>query len=137
MSRMCVGSGEESRTVLIVEDEAALRRLMRKMLERQGFHVLEAGGPSEALEVCGQSAADVDVLITDLMMPEMTGAELAEKLAADYPHLRVLFMSGYTKADIESQGLLSPGEAFLAKPFNIARLRGAIDDLFAERVRET
>ncbi|MEM1245146.1 MAG: response regulator [Acidobacteriota bacterium] len=133
---MCVGSGAESRTVLIIEDEAALRRLMRKMLEREGFEVLEAGGPSEALEVCRQSAAELDVLITDLMMPEMTGGELATQLSGSYPHLKVLFMSGYGRADIEAQGLLSPGEAFLSKPFNVARLCGAIEALFVDQVQE-
>ena len=110
-------------------DEAALELMRARMsvidaiLQAAAYHEVDA-------VLC---AGD----LFDLQQPdEQWWQPLAEKLAADYPHVRVLFMSGYTKADIESQGLLSPGEAFLAKPFNVARLCGAIEDLFTEQVRE-
>ena len=117
------------RTILVVEDESALRRLMRKMLEKQGFAVLEASTPGEALELGDVQSESVDLMITDLMMPEMSGSDLATEMATRHPHLRVLFMSGYARADIEQQGLLDPGMPFLPKPFNIARLTESIQSL--------
>ena len=124
-----------SKTILIVEDEAALSRLMRKMLEKQGYAVLEAGSARVALELSGRPEVIIDLVITDIMMPEMTGQELAEELSRAHPRLQVLFMSGYARVDIEQQGLLSPDQPFLPKPFNIKRLSEAIDDLLGAEIQ--
>lgn len=106
------GHGE---TVLLVEDEQAILRMGAKMLQKLGYQVLAANGPGEALRL----AADhpIDLLITDVVMPEMNGRELAERLHAIHPNLKILFMSGYTANVIAHRGVLDEGVNFMPKPF--------------------
>jgi PAS domain S-box-containing protein len=103
--------------ILIVEDEAAVRRMAGRALAAQGYAVLEAENGARALEVLAQAEAPVDLVLTDVVMPVLNGRELAERLAAERPRLRVLFMSGYTDDDVVRRGLLDPGAPFLQKPF--------------------
>ncbi|MFL5562858.1 MAG: GAF domain-containing protein [Gemmatimonadaceae bacterium] len=106
-----------SETILLVEDEPAVRRLARRALEAQGFHILEAASGAEALTISAAHAAELDMLLTDVVMPQMSGVELAGRLTASDPGLRVLYMSGYTEDALGQRGVLSPETAFLAKPF--------------------
>jgi two-component system cell cycle sensor histidine kinase/response regulator CckA len=114
-------------TILLVEDEPPVRRLARRTLHKNGFTVLEAGNGREALAVVEEHGGMVHLLVTDVMMPEMGGRELAERLITVYPGLRVLFVSGYTEdGDVRQGG--RDGWHFLAKPFTQASL--------ARKVRE-
>ena len=107
--------GEE--TILLVEDEAAVRKLAREMLVREGYRVLTADGGPAALEVWEQHADSIDLLLTDVVMPQMSGRELAERLKAERPGLKVLYMSGYTSDVIARHGVLGSETALLPKPF--------------------
>jgi two-component system, cell cycle sensor histidine kinase and response regulator CckA len=105
-------------TVLVVEDEEAVRRLVREVLLAQGYRVLEAPGGAEALRLCGEGAEPVDLVLTDVVMPGMSGRELAARLREAVPDIRILFMSGHTETAVLAEGTLrSPREAFLQKPF--------------------
>ncbi|MFA7330782.1 MAG: PAS domain S-box protein [Candidatus Delongbacteria bacterium] len=121
------GRGE---TVLLVEDEAAILNLCRSMLEGLGYQVLACGNPRAALELARQSAG-VDLLLTDVIMPEMNGRDLAAALAELAPGLRCVYMSGYTANVIAHHGVLDPHVVFLQKPFSIRdlalRVRQALD----------
>ncbi|ABW69071.1 PAS domain S-box protein [Desulfosudis oleivorans] len=120
-----LGTGQ---TVLVVEDEEAILRLADKMLTGMGYTVLTAPGPAAALELAKQHTGPIDLLITDVVMPEMNGRDLAKKLREGYPDLRVLFMSGYTANVIAHRGILDRGVQFIQKPFNKSDL--------ARKVRE-
>src|SRR5262249_12083051 len=85
-----------SGTVLVVEDEDMVRSLTRNILQRSGYTVLEAGNGSKALEVVEEHQGRIDLMVTDVVMPHMSGRELAERLAPLYPHLKVLYLTGYT-----------------------------------------
>ncbi len=107
-------------TILVVEDEGALRRVARRILGAAGYTVLTASGGAEAISLCAQH--DVDLLLTDMVMPSMSGTELAQKLADTRPSLRVLYTSGYSDEGLVNQGVLEPGVHFLPKPFTAADL---------------
>ncbi len=107
-----------SETILVVEDEAAILNLTRTMLERLGYTVLTAGTPTEALRMAREQQANIDLLITDVVMPEMNGRDLARNLHECSPHIRCLFMSGYTANVIAHQGVLDDGVNFIQKPFS-------------------
>lgn len=117
-----------ARTILLVEDEASLRKLTRKTLLDMGYVVLEAGNAEEAIRVAKTSSGAIHVLLTDVIMPGMSGGDLAKKLSAELPGLRVLFMSGYTDGAIEVRGNLKAGLVVLRKPFTRDVLLRAIED---------
>jgi len=105
-------------TVLLVEDEPAVRDLAKRVLRGQGFKVLDAANGEEALRVVREHAgARIELLLTDVVMPRMGGRELADRLKATYPELKILFTSGYTDKANTHFGTLEPGMAFLQKPF--------------------
>jgi len=105
-----------SQTILLVEDSEDLRELATKLLERQGYRVHVAGDGEEALQLFAQHP-DIDVLLTDIVMPGASGPELTSRLVSQRPDLRVVYMSGYTEETIIQHGVLKPGIGFLHKPF--------------------
>ncbi len=122
------GGGE---TVLVVEDEPAILRLGTAMLERLGYDVISAATPSEAIRLAREHAGEIHLLITDVVMPETNGRDLARSLLSLHPRLRRLFMSGYTADVIADHGVLDKGVHFLLKPFSArdlaAKVREALD----------
>ncbi len=109
-------------TILLVEDEDALRSLTIRILEREGYAVLAASLPSEAIELAARHGESVDLLLTDVVMPEMSGAKLAERLRGARPDLRVIYTSGY----VARLGDLPEGATFVSKPFTGAQLLAAV-----------
>ncbi|MCY2967223.1 MAG: PAS domain S-box protein, partial [Planctomycetota bacterium] len=107
-----------SETILLVEDEAAVRTIARRALELQGFKVLEAGSGVEAIELSDTATEPIALLVTDVMMPGMGGRQLAEKLQSRLPGLRVLYISGYTDDVVLRSDVTDRVEAFLQKPFS-------------------
>ena len=106
-----------SETILLVEDEPSILRMTRIMLERMGYRVLAAGTPGEAIALAREHAGEIDLLMTDVVMPEMNGRDLAKNLLSLYPDLKRLFMSGYTANVIAHHGVLDEGVQFIQKPF--------------------
>jgi CheY-like chemotaxis protein len=111
-----------SETVLLVEDDPAVRGLTHEVLTDAGYHVLEAASGPEALELVDNYIARIDLLLTDVVMPRMNGRELARRLEELRPGLPTLYMSGYAPGAIVHQGVLEPGLAFIAKPLRPADL---------------
>jgi CheY-like chemotaxis protein len=108
--------------ILLVEDEPNVRRIARRILERNGYTVLEASNGVEALRVLERRQEPIALVLTDLVMPEMGGRELASKLRIVSPTSRVLFMSGYTEDAVLRQSVMEPGAIFLDKPFTFDTL---------------
>ncbi|MBI4401803.1 MAG: response regulator [Nitrospirae bacterium] len=104
-------------TILLIEDEAMVRELASTVLEAAGYEVLQAENGSEALRVCQEHAGPIHLMVTDVVMPEMSGREAADRLASLQPGMKVLFLSGYTDNAIVHHGILDPDTAFLQKPF--------------------
>jgi CheY-like chemotaxis protein len=104
-------------TVLVVEDNENIRALVREILKRHGYHVLEAREVSEAFEICERHPGPIHLLVTDVVMPQMNARELAARLTPLCPGMKVLCMSGYANADLEDMNLLTPDVPFLQKPF--------------------
>jgi two-component system cell cycle sensor histidine kinase/response regulator CckA len=121
-------TNDGSETLLVVEDEQQLLDIVQSSLERRGYRVLAAQTPAEALALGQAHAGRIDLLITDVVMPEMNGKELSTRLSALQPGLPTLFMSGHTAEVVEKRGLLERGISFIAKPFTPAEL--------AQKVRE-
>ncbi|HVZ74747.1 MAG TPA: ATP-binding protein [Polyangia bacterium] len=117
-----------SETVLLVEDQDEVRLVAREVLRRYGYVVLEARNGAEALRVCEETTSHIDLLLTDVVMPHMSGRELAERAAKLRPAMRVLFMSGHTEDAILQHGILDRGVAYLQKPI--------VPESLARRVRE-
>jgi len=124
-----VSGGAE--TVLVVDDEPVVRTMMGRALEQAGYAVLYAESGAAALARAEEHAGVIHVLLSDLVMPGMSGRELARRLAERRPGLGVLFVSGFPGEEVERRGLLEGGRPFLAKPFTpetlIERVRGVAD----------
>jgi PAS domain S-box-containing protein len=104
-------------TILVVEDQDAVRKLVVHTLRTHGYRILEAAGGSEALLLTSRQQQSVQLLVTDVVMPGITGVDLAESLAIHWPEMKVLYMSGYAEDAMMSRGMLKPGSSYLAKPF--------------------
>ena len=118
--------------VLLVEDEPMLLELGKMMLEKMGLRVLSTSKPEEALQIAEESAEEIDLLMTDVVMPGMNGRELANRLVARYPKIKQLFMSGYTANVIAHRGVLDEGVEFIQKPFSIKELSAKINEILAK-----
>jgi two-component system cell cycle sensor histidine kinase/response regulator CckA len=118
-----------SETILLVEDEEAVRAIVSKILQNKGYTVLEAHHGHEALQICKDHQGPIHLMVTDVVMPHMSGSELAERLTSLRPELRVLFMSGYPDKAIVHHGVLGAGTSFLQKPFALSALECKVRDL--------
>lgn len=118
-----------SETILVVEDEEAVRRLISETLQRNGYRVLVAGSGREALAVTGSHPNPIQLVITDMVMPHMSGREVAAKLKAQRPDIQILFISGYTDQAIAQNGGLDSGADFLQKPFTPATLMRKVREI--------
>jgi CheY-like chemotaxis protein len=116
-----------SETILLVEDEGAVHTLVRTILERHGYRVLEALSGGDALLICEQHTATIHVLLTDVVMPRMRGPELARRVQQKLPHVKVVFISGYTEEIHGTTNSLNGG-SFLQKPFSRAQLLQKLSD---------
>jgi len=121
-----------SETVLVVEDEDALRPLICSFLARYGYKVLEARHGGEALLLCERHPGPIHLLVTDVVMPQMSGRELSNRLALLRPDLKVLYMSGYTENAVVNQGVLDPAVSFIQKPFRLNFLMETIRRILDE-----
>jgi PAS domain S-box-containing protein len=117
-------------TIMVVEDEDAIRTLTRRILSRQGYDVVEAMDPADAIARCADSRPDL--LLTDVVMPGMSGKALSDRLRELHPDLRVLFMSGYTDNVMDRYGLDVAGDTLLQKPFNGRQLLAAVHEALAD-----
>ena len=124
-----------SETILLVEDQPSLRELAQIMLEQDGYKVLPAESPAQALEIAEAHAGAIHLLLTDVVLPGMNGRVLAEQLAKVRPEVKVLFVSGYTENVIAHQGELDPGTHFLEKPFSHETLSGKLRAVLDESDR--
>jgi signal transduction histidine kinase/ActR/RegA family two-component response regulator len=115
-----------SETILLVEDDDDLRDLAREILTGNGYEVLACSGPAEALAMVDRCSAPVHLLLTDVVMPDMSGRELAERLAPTQARMRVVYMSGYTDDAVVRHGVLTTGLAFIQKPFTPHALLGTV-----------
>ncbi len=118
-------------TILLVEDEAGIRALVRKILRRENYNVLEAGSAEEAIAMASSVAGRIDLLVTDVMLPGASGRELAEKIRETRQDIRVLYISGYTDDDAVRSGAIPPGSRFLQKPFTLGSLVGKVRESLA------
>ncbi len=122
-----------SETVLLVEDEAAVRNLTRRVLEGYGYAVLTTENGHEALQAAQERQGPIHLLVTDVVMPKMGGRELAQRLAPGRPEMKVLYLSGYTDNAIVHHGVLEPGIAFLQKPFTPQSLARKVREVLDAR----
>ena len=135
MHARCLRSARRSSTrrprLLLVDDEDAVGNLVREVLEDDGYDVVLARHPREALELAAVSPP-FELLVTDLVMPELNGRQLAEALRHRQPKLRVLFMSGYSASAVIERGFLELDGRFLKKPFRVADLVAAVREVAGE-----
>ncbi len=122
----------DGRTILLAEDEDAIRSLVVRLLRRHGFQVLAARHGREALDLAEQHVGDIDLLLTDVVMPQMGGFELAERFREIRPDAKVVMMSGYTQGNVIPRGVADGTTPFIQKPFETQQLmrtvQRALDD---------
>ena len=120
---------QKQQTVLLVDDQPDILDICKRMLEQKGFEVIPAGKPQEAILIAEKHNDTIDLLLTDVVMPEMNGCELSNKLLLTCPNLKTLYMSGYTADIIASHGLVENGVNFIQKPFTSKKLINSINEL--------
>jgi signal transduction histidine kinase/CheY-like chemotaxis protein len=121
-------TGPATGTILLVEDEEQVRNLTRAMLMCEGYRVIECASPAEALRLVREQAVSVDLLLTDVVMPQMNGVDLAREVQAAQPRIRLLFMSGYTDGNLDDRGTIPAGTPLIQKPFTAASLRRKVQE---------
>jgi two-component system cell cycle sensor histidine kinase/response regulator CckA len=122
-------------TILLVEDEAAVREVTREALEMGGFRVLEASGPEEAARIAEDPSAEIDLLLTDVVMPEMCGPDLALRVGKSRPGLLTLFMTGYAESELARAATRGILQNYIQKPFTIDGLLSEVAEALATRWR--
>jgi len=131
LPRVSVASGAS--TILVVDDEDSLRRVTVRILKKSGYEVLEAAGGQEALDLCARRDSPVDLVITDVVMPKMTGSELVTQLAERCPGVSVIYTSGYNTDMVVRHGVASDRVHFIPKPYSANALLALIARVLAER----
>ena len=125
------------RTILVVEDQPEVLALLSDALQMLGYRVLTAAHPDDGLAIGDRHASEIDLVLTDVVMPGMNGPEMARQLVIRHPYLRILYLSGYGPETLGPLGIAYDGPALLKKPFTMdtlgERVRGAIDDARAGR----
>jgi len=129
-----VARAARSGTILLVEDEEAVRGLVEAILDARGYQVLVADSPAHAITLCRSSNQHIDVLLTDVVMPETSGPELAKQLLAFRPTLRIVYMSGYAGEYLAQEGVNSEGLTLLQKPFSATALEEKIRLVLTQNV---
>ena len=124
-------------TLLLVEDEDAVREAEREYLQQHGYTVLAAPNGPAALELVAKCGCDIQLLVTDVVMPKMSGSQLAEQLVSQRPGLKVLFVSGYAESTVVQHGLAELGSRFLHKPFTLKALAGKVREVLGENEKPT
>ncbi|MGE4489380.1 MAG: response regulator [Kiritimatiellales bacterium] len=115
-------------TILLVEDDEAVRSLLLTVLQANGYTVLAANNAEEAVQICEEYDGELDMLLTDVVMPKKSGPQLAEHIIKLRPNIRIVYMSGYTDDAIVHHGVLDPGTAFIEKPI--------VPSALLEKIRE-
>ena len=125
-------------TILLAEDEPSVRKLVRDALTRQGYRVLEAHNGAHAVEVAARHHGEINLLVTDVIMPELNGPEVAKRVVQSRPNTRVLYMSGYTDTVVIDQGVSQFSQAgFLQKPFTVKELVGKVSAVLSLPVEKS
>ena len=120
-------------TILLVEDDPPIRRLMRRMLEGRGYQLLEASNGMDGIKIAADYDQPIHLLVTDVVMPHASGFDLAQDLRASHPETKVLYLSGYAADSVAVRGgLKESGQAFLSKPFTKEELLQKIRDVLTE-----
>jgi len=122
-----------SQTILIVEDDGALLHVAHRSLEERGYAILTAQSPADAINICESHLGPIDLMVTDVVMPGMNGTQLATRLSALRPEMKVLYVSGYTDDTIVRHGVLEPGVAFLQKPFSARTLARKVGEVLSSK----
>ena len=122
-------------TILLVEDDLIILNITKMILTNQGYTVLAANSPNEAIRFAGEYANEIHLLMTDVVMPEMNGRDLAKKLQTLYPQLKCLYMSGYTASVIAHHGVLDEGLYFIQKPYNVNTLADKLREVLENNKR--
>ncbi len=131
--RPAAGAEDGDETLLVLEDEDAVRTLLRDQLCRHGYRVLAAGTVAEARETVARHAGRIDAVVSDVVLPDGHGDDFVRELRSSWPELRVLFMSGYTENAVAHHGVLDPGVEFLQKPYGMTELRRRIREILDDR----
>ncbi len=118
------------RTILVVDDEPPIRSLLKTVLGRAKYKVLEAGDGLQALDLCAQHGPTIDLILTDIVMPKLDGIRLADEVSVTYPHIRVLYMSGKCEMETVERNVRERGFGFIRKPFSVS----AVVDLVKEHM---
>jgi DNA-binding NtrC family response regulator len=116
-------------TILLVEDEPAILKVATMILTRQGYTVLAVDSPDRAIDLAKENVGRISLLLTDVVMPEMNGRDLAKDLLSRYPNLKCLFMSGFTADVIANQGAIDEGVHFIQKPFTVHSLAAKVREV--------
>jgi CheY-like chemotaxis protein len=116
-------------TVLIAEDEAALRELISNRMRTEGYEVLEAANGEEAVAIASRHKSDIRLLLTDVIMPKLRGPQLASRLRLKFPGLKVIYMSGYTESALVQDGMLERNTVLLQKPFTVKKILEVIQQM--------
>src|SRR3954462_14157431 len=128
-------SATQKRTILVVDDEAEIRKLVGAMVAQAGFTILTADSGEHALTLYKNNKGPIDLLITDVIAPGMSGPMLADKLSALQPDLKVLYISGYDNTHVVQKYVVERGHALLSKPFSVADLQAKVKEMLAPALR--
>ncbi|QWV93794.1 PocR ligand-binding domain-containing protein [Geomonas oryzisoli] len=130
MQRRCTDVRIGTGTVLLVEDNEMVRNVTRSYLKELGYHVIVADTPQAGIDICTRRENRIDLVLTDVIMPGMSGSEMVQEIKANFPDVKVLFMSGYTADLVARSGVVEEGMHFIQKPFDISTLSVKIEDTF-------